>query len=101
LRDDDGSINATDGDRRGRAIKGRDAAKSKGETEYMKSTAYRMPAGQGPGYRVVCSICRKTQTAVHRFGKDALVLNDGVVHYGPLSSEAASAVSHAHNRELH
>jgi hypothetical protein len=67
----------------------------------MKSAAYGMRTGQGSGYRVVCSICRKTQTAVHRVGEETVVLNDGIVHPGPLRLEAALAVSRAHNLELH
>ena len=69
----------------------------------MKCAAYRMPAGQGPGYRVVCSICRKTQMGVGKKEPAAATIgsSDGIVDYGPLSLETALAISHAHNLELH
>ena len=73
----------------------------------MNSTVYRMPAGQGPGFRVVCSKCRKTEVLHHpakaheRLSLDFVVLVDGVIHPGPIEHREAEAIAYLHNFELH
>ena len=73
----------------------------------VNSTVYRMPAGQGPGFRVVCSKCRKTDV-VHHLAKghegpriEIVVLIDGVIHPGPIEHREAEAIANRHNCELH
>jgi hypothetical protein len=73
----------------------------------VNSTVYRMPAGQGPGFRVVCSKCRKTEV-VHRPAKaherpsfGLVVLVDGVIHPGPIEHREAEAIAYRHNCEVH
>ena len=73
----------------------------------VNSTVYRMPAGQGPGFRVVCSKCRKTEVLHHpakaheRLSLDFVVLVDGVIHPGPIEHREAEAIAYRHNCELH
>jgi hypothetical protein len=60
----------------------------------MKSAAYRMHVDQGSGYRVVCSICRKTQTVVHRVGKETIVLNDSIASESQFLRRVHSVIGH-------
>lgn len=68
----------------------------------MNSTVYRMPAGQGPGFRVVCSTCRKTgvahlQTKAHERPSCGLVVPvDGVIvaSVPPLLRTVLTPVAH-------
>ena len=85
------------------AANGRDP----GGRDGVNSAVYRMSAGQGPGFRVVCSKCRKTE-AVHHPAKaherprfDLVVLVDGVIHPGPIEHREAEAIACRHNCELH
>jgi hypothetical protein len=73
----------------------------------VNSAVYRMPAGQGPGFRVVCSKCRKTEV-IHHLAKahegpriDLVVLADGVIHPGPIEHGEAETIANRHNCELH
>jgi hypothetical protein len=73
----------------------------------VNSTVYRMPAGQGPGFRVVCSTCRKTEVAHHqtkaheRPSCGLVVPVDGVIHPGPIEQREAEAIAYLHNCEFH